>query len=297
MKALVVGGSGFVGRHVVRRLVARGHAVVNVARQKPLDPQERESVVVADVTGRDGLRAALASGAGSDAVVWLAAAIRQQHGVEAGAREDLELMVEAPLRLLDGLRPAPRSVVYLSSVQVYGRPERMPVDEDHPTRPFTAYGVSKLCAEQMLALACAAHHDVAFCALRVAFVYGPGQHAQNVIPRFLERVRAGQPPVVHGLGTDVRDDVYVADVADSVVAAVERQVSGVFNVGSGAAHSLADVAREAGLLAKPALEPVFEDRESRWVDRWYSIERARRELGLQPTPFAEGLLAQWKDGA
>ncbi len=288
-----MGGSGFVGRHVVRRLVAEAHTIVNADRHPPRTPEPGESVVVADVTSAEGIAAVAARG--PEAVVWLAASIRQGRAIDRAAREDLELMVEAPLRLLGALPRPPLSVVYLSSVQVYGRPDRLPVDEEHATRPFTAYGVAKLCAEQMLAIASAAR-GVACASLRAAFVYGPGQHPGNVIPRCLARVRSGQPPVLHGAGGDIRDDVFVGDVAQAVSLAAGRRASGVFTVGSGAPHTLLDVARAVCDLGVPGIRPAQEDRPSGWLDRSYAIDRARNVLGYVPTPFADGLRQQWRAG-
>lgn len=295
MNCLVVGGSGFVGRHLVGRLLQGSHAVVNVSRAAPGAALAGETLVVADVTRPEGLAAASEAARTATALAWLAASIRQSPSIDALARQDLELMVEAPLRLLEAMSPALTACVYLSSVQVYGRPQRLPVDEDHETRPFTAYGVAKLCAEQMLGIACAAR-GVAFSALRAAFIYGPGQHTGNVIPRFLERARRRQPPVVHGSGADVRDDVFVIDVARALQFALERRASGTYNVASGRPHTLEDVAQAVCRLA-PGLRPVHEARESGWVDRWYAIDRARSALGFEPTPFEDGLREHWQAGA
>ena len=188
MKVAVVGGSGFVGRHVVRRLLAAGARVVTIDRRAPADPQPGEEYVGGEI-GADLKPEALAAICGrTEAVVWLAAVIRQRRGVDEAAPEDLRIMVEAPLRFLAAVEPPPASFIYLSSVQVYGAPLCLPVDEDHPTEPFTAYGVAKLCAEQYLGIACRARRT-ALASLRVAFVYGPGQHSHNVIPKFLDALR------------------------------------------------------------------------------------------------------------
>jgi nucleoside-diphosphate-sugar epimerase len=215
--------------------------------------------------------------------------------VDATAAEDLRLMVEAPLRFLFALAPSPAAFVNISSVQVYGRPARLPVDEHHPKDPFTAYGVAKLCAEQMLEIA-GSKRGVAVASLRLAFVYGPGQHPANVLPRFLEAVAKGERPVVHGQGADVRDDVYVGDVARAVRLALERRAHGAFNIASGAPHTLLDVARAACTVGPAGIRPRHDEEPSHWIDRWYETHRARDILGFSAeTPFTEGVRAMWKE--
>lgn len=293
MKIAVVGGSGFVGRHVVKRLVDAGHEVANVDLRPPADLFPGEATLLADLRapGQADLVARELGHVGG--MVWLAATIRQRRGVDATAAEDLALMVEAPLGLLRALDPAPPSLVNLSSIQVYGRPVRLPVDEDHPKDPFTAYGVAKLYAEHVLDIA-GSRRGTAVASLRVAFVYGPGQHPGNVLPRFIEAVRRGEAPVVHGAGGDVRDDVYVGDVARAVQMALEARARGVFNVASGRPHTIRDVALEVCKLGPLGLAPRHEDVPSNWVDRWYAVDRARQAFGFAAeTSFAAGVRALW----
>jgi nucleoside-diphosphate-sugar epimerase len=231
-----------------------------------------------------------------DGVVWLAASIRQRTGVDATAQEDLALMVEAPMRLLRALSPAPASLVYMSSVQVYGRPVRLPVDEDHPKDPFTAYGVAKLYAERALDIA-GSRRGTAVASLRAAFIYGPGQHPNNVLPRFLAAVRRGEAPVVHGDGADVRDDIHVGDVARGVEMALLRRARGAFNLASGRPHTIGDVARAVCALGPPGLAPRHEEVPSGWVDRWYLADRARDAFGFAAeVPFESAVRAMWDAG-
>ena len=295
MRVAVIGGSGFVGRHVARELIRGSHGVVNVDLAPPKAVLPGEEIRIADLLSEGGAENLANDLSGIDGVVWAAAIIRQRHGVDATAGEDLRLMVDAPLRFLIALAPSPAAFVNISSVQVYGRPVRLPVDEEHPKDPFTAYGVAKLCAEQMLEIA-GMKRNASMASLRLAFVYGPGQHPANVLPRFLEAVAKGERPLVHGSGADVRDDVYVGDVARAVRLALERRAHGAFNVASGAPHTLLDVARAACTVGPAGMTPRHDDEPSRWIDRWYATARARDAFGFSAeTRFTEGVRAMWDE--
>ncbi len=231
-----------------------------------------------------------------DGVVWLAAVIRKEVVIDEHAHADLALMVDAPLRLLRAFRAAPRVMVYASSVKVYSPPERMPVDEDHPTHPVTPYGVAKLCAEHYLSVL-GRQRGFPVASLRLAFVYGPGQHRENAFPRFVAAARRGEPPVIHGSGADVRDDVYVGDVAQAVLAALERRPVGSFNIASGRGRTLLEAAQTVCRLAGTGLVPRHVDQPSRWLDRVFAVEKAREQLGfVAATSLEDGLRAMWEAG-
>jgi UDP-glucose 4-epimerase len=290
----VVGSSGFIGCHVVRRLRDGGFTLLRVDRRPPAEAESGERVVRVDLGGDGEPERAAAECGAVDAVVWLAASIRHRYSVDQTAAEEMAVMVEAPLRFLAALRPAPSTVVYTSSIQVYGRPQRLPVDEDHPTNPFTAYGVAKLTAEHYVRIWCR-ERGIPLSTLRVAFVYGPGQHSHNVIPRFIEAVRRGEPPVIHGGGGDIRDDVYAGDVAEAVHLAISRRADGTFNVATGRPHTLLEVAEAVCRLGGAGIRPRHLSEPGGWVDRWFAVERARRHLGFEAaTSFEEGLFAMWR---
>ena len=298
MKVAVVGGSGFVGRHVVRRFLSIGCSVLNLDRRVPkaLSPGERH-VPVDLAFDREPESAAAGSGS-VDAVVWLAAVPnRRRTSVDETALDDLNVMVEAPVRYLAALEPAPSRFVYMSSIQVYGLPQRLPVDESHPTDPIYAYGVAKLCGETCLRIACGAR-ETPLSILRPSFVYGPGQNPENVIPRFVDALRRDEPPRVYGAGSDVRDDVYVGDVARAVELAVERRAEGVFNVAGGRPRTILEVAETACRVSGKTIRPLHVTETGVWTDRWFDVERARRELGFEPTTsLEEGLRAMFQGDA
>jgi len=293
MNLAVVGGAGFIGRHVVRRLVGAGHRVWTVDQRAAARALPGEQLITSQLEEPGGCREWAGRCGPLDGFVWLAASIRHVAGVDAAVARDLRVMVEGPLELLRALQPAPSVCVYASSIQVYGAPRYLPVDEDHPTDPFDSYGVAKLCAEHFLRIACDSK-GVALTALRLGFVYGPGQHPDNVIPRFLDSARRGEAPTVYGDGRDLRDDVYVGDVARAFQLAVERRSPGVYNVASGRPHTILQVAeticRMAGLSSAPRHAPGV----CHWIDRSFAVDRARAGLGFQAaTSFEDGLREMW----
>ncbi len=292
MRVAVIGGSGFIGRHTVHRLVDAHMDVLSIDRSTPSSTLG-EQTIIADVSNTAEVeRVAIESGT-LDAVVWLAASIRHISIVDERALEDNVVMVEAPLRFLRTLSTAPSALVYMSSIQVYGKPEYLPIDEGHPTNPFRTYGVSKLLAEHMLAIA-SLKRGIAASFHRVAFAYGPGQHTNDALSRFIEKAKQGSPPTVFGNGTDKRDDIYVADIARAVELAILSRARGTFNIASGQCHTILDVAKEVCALSSERLEPTIDDTPSTWIDRCFTNEKAREAFDFEAqTKFSDGVRRMW----
>lgn len=290
-RTLVTGGAGFVGSTVADTLKAAGDDVVAV---DDLTTGDRANVsrgielVVADIADHDGLFAALGDRR-FDAVVHCASKTKV---VESMAKPELyrRVIVEGTSEVLRlaAATGARRFVNFSSGGVAYGE---TPVcaTEESPVAPISPYGVHKVAAEALVAAG-----PIRAVTLRPANIYGPRQRTDlegGVIAIFTGRWRAGEPLVVRGPGTAERDYVYVGDVAEAVRAALEHDVTGVYNIGTGVATSVnALVAAMTAVLGPPAgirHEPLpAVELQRSCVDP----AKAARDLGWRArTGLAEGL--------
>ena len=285
-RVLVTGGAGFIGTHVVARLLADGHEV-RVLDDLSVGTRDRVPhgvrLLVGDV--RDPRHCAEAVD-GVDAMVHLAAKVTVRASVETFV-EDADVNLLGTLRLIAACQQAGVGrVVMASSMAVYadGAAGR-PVDEAYPTAPLSPYGVSKLAAErigaQVLALS-----NIPFTALRFFNTFGPGQTYTpyvGVATIFATRLLKGEPIAIFGDGLQERDFVHVQDVADAVAASLHGP-AGTYNIGSGVGTSVNTLARMLIDRLAPGTTP--EHLPAHPVEVRHSvadISAARRALGYAPS--------------
>jgi UDP-glucose 4-epimerase len=238
VKILVTGGAGFIGSHVVDRCVEAGHGVAVVddlssGQGQQVNAAARLHVVDIRTPALDDVF----RGEAPEAVLHLAAQASVGRPV-ANPLLDAEINVLGSLNLLECARRAgTRRFVYVSTGGAgYGDTDVVPTPESHPTRPVSPYGTSKVAAE--LYLGCwEALHGLSGVVLRLANIYGPRQNPHGeagVIAIFTDRLLRGEPCVINGDGLQTRDYVYVGDVAEAALRALERpQVTGPINIGTG----------------------------------------------------------------
>lgn len=305
-RILVTGAAGFLGSHLVDRLLEAGHEVVGLdcfadyysraVKQQNLSralSHERFWFVEGDLLrlDLDGLLE------GVDKVAHLAG----EPGVRSSWGERFsvytERNVQTTQRLLEAASQNRRKhVVYASSSSVYGPDNGGPVSEEAPRRPASPYGLSKLAAEELIRLY-GREREVPATILRYFTVYGPRQRPEMALSRFISLASRGAPVEVFGDGAQSREMTYVSDVVDATVAALEAQPRGLpraYNVGGGARTTVRDLARLVGEVTGECLEirhgpPVPGDVRSTWAD----LGRAARELGYEPrVSLVEGIEAQ-----
>ncbi len=300
MRVLVTGCAGFIGSHLVDRLLQDGHDVVGVDAFVPYYPRQRKvsnlsaSVEHPRFTFHEAdLRTASLSPIvdGVDVIVNEAA----MPGLPR-SWTDMELYVGCNLlalqRLLDAAVAAgvPR-IVHASTSSVYGR--EAVGDETLPLRPISPYGITKLAAEHLLG-AYAEAHGIAATILRYFSIYGPRQRPDMAYHIFIEAMRRGEPITVYGDGQQSRSSTFVTDCVEATVAAIGGGGDGgVFNIGGGATLTLSRaievIAGELGVT------PVISPAPARRGDQRHTaadIAAARRTFGFEPKVDPEEGLAR-----
>ena len=297
----VTGGAGFIGSHVAEALVAAGHTVHIVddlsSGRKENVPSGAELHVL-DIRSPEAAR--LLGNAGIEILVHHAAQMDVRRSV-TDPRFDADVNIGGLLNLLEGgRRGSLRQVVFASTGgAIYGEQDAFPASEEHPQRPVSPYGVSKLAGERYLYFY---HHeyDLDVTCLRYANVYGPRQNPHGeagVVAIFLDRLLSGNQPVINGDGTQTRDYIYVGDVVRVNVASIGRSGLHTYNVGTGVetdVNELYKALRQAlGSEVKAVHGPAKPGEQRRSS---ISSAKLEAELGVDVgMPLAEGLrlTANW----
>jgi UDP-glucose 4-epimerase len=296
VRAIVTGGAGFIGSHVVEALLARDDEVTIV---DDLSNGKRENVpdgarfVERDV--REGL-AEMFDEARPEVCFHLGAQVDVRVSVERPTH-DASVNVLGTLEVLEAARSHDTQVIFSSTGgAIYGECDG-PASEDAERRPLAPYGVSKLAGEEYLA-AYNRLYGTRHVSLRYGNVYGPRQdpHGEaGVVAIFLGALAEGRPPRIFGDGLQTRDYVYAGDVARATLAAA-GQDGGVFNVGTGSETSVVDLYEACRLVSRSSVEA--EPAPARLGELQRSVldvSRAERELGWRPeVSLEEGLRLTWE---
>ncbi len=293
--SLVTGGAGFIGSHLVEALLATGHRVIvldDLSSGREENVPADVELHVLDIRSRE---AATVIRERRPSYLFHQAAQMDVRRSTEDPVFDAEVNILGTLNLLRAAVDAGvRQVLFASTGgAIYGEQESFPAAEDHPTRPVSPYGVSKLAAERYLYTFHLANGLDATC-LRYANVYGERQspHGEaGVVAIFLDRLLGGRPCVIHGDGAQTRDYIHVTDIVAANLAVLGRPGFRVFNVGTGIETSVVELygmlARATGFDGVPTHGPAKPGEQRRSV---VDPDRLVRELAWgPPMPLAAGL--------
>jgi UDP-glucose 4-epimerase len=298
---LVTGGAGFIGSHLVDALLHAGGRVrvldnlLNGKRDNlpPVGDGQRLELVIGDV--RD--QAAVAEACRGVSVVFHLACLGVRHSLHA-PQENHQVNAFGTLQTLAAAMTAGVDrFVYVSTSEVYGTAQKVPMAESHTTFPCTVYGASKLAGEAY-ARACFHTYQFPTVVVRPFNAFGPRCHHEGdsgeVIPKFVLRALAGRPPIIFGDGSQRRDFPFVTDIARGIVLAAQTDaaIGETLNLGAGTEISIADLATEVlAATGRTDLSPRYVESRPGDVMRLFAdAQHASRLLGFHPVvSFTDGL--------
>ena len=302
MKALVIGGNGFIGKHLVYALKAEG-IQVRVFDRYPSKTEEADGdieYIVGDL-GNHGALSEIVNGA--DWVFHLAYTTLPKTSNDDPVYDVRSNLIDTIQLLQECNNFGVKKFIFISSGgTVYGAPKIVPIKESHPTEPICSYGITKLAIEKYLQLF---YHlyKLDYVVLRLSNPYGPGQNPnakQGAIGVFLGRVAQGESINIWGDGKVVRDYIYIADAIDALIKAAYYKAADneerIFNIGSGQGQSINEI---INIIRQTVDVPVdikyLPARDLDVLKNVLDISLAKNKLGWQPNvSLGDGIAHSWQ---
>lgn len=287
MKVLITGGAGFIGSHIVDLLIEHGHEVIvidNLTTGKLNNVHPQAIFHQFDIT--DTRLDEILKDHIPDIIIHQAAQAYVQKSME-DPLFDSKVNISGTLNLLQfAKRHQIRKFIYASSGSVYGEPPISKLKESHPASPVSFYALSKYMGEMYTRF----FHEqylLDYTILRYANVYGPRQKLTGegrVIPFFIENMKKGIPPVIYGDGEQTRDFIYVKDVAEVTVLAMNKGSQQTFNIGTGSGTSINHLFMQLAQILKYTLPAKYQSERAGDVKHSsLDVSKAQIELGWHPT--------------
>ena len=287
MKILVSGGAGFIGSHLVDALVGLGHQVVVVDNlSSGLRQNINPGAKFYQVSIRDQELATIFEQERPQLVYHHAAQINVRRSADNPILDAEENILGSLNVITNCLRSGVKKIIYASTGgAIYGEAEYLPADEKHQINPISQYGVSKHAVEHYLYLY-GAVYGLEYVILRYSNVYGPRQNSRGeagVVAIFAAQMLSGERPTIFGRGDKTRDYVYVSDVVQANILALERGKNAIYNIGTGVETSDQQIfdtlAEVLGYKGDPIYAPYRKGEIYRiCLDR----SKAQEDLGWSP---------------
>lgn len=262
MKVLVTGGSGFIGSHIVDQLIKENHQVLVVddlstGHKKNLNQEAEFSQC--SITSEKLL--SIFNEFKPEAVIHQAAQVSVAKSIEDPIKDE-EINIKGSINVIQcAVNSGVRKIVFASSAAVYGNPEYLPVNLDHPVKPLAPYGLSKYTVENYLDMM-SNLYGFSYTVLRYGNVYGPRQDANGeggVIAIFAEALSKEEVPFIYGDGEQTRDFVYVEDVASANIKALSNGDNKIYNVSSNQKVSINELFFLMKEISGQSYDPIYKE--------------------------------------
>lgn len=287
---LVTGASGFLGRKLVEALVDNNFDVIGVDLNP--DGNSKVQILKADFTNSNDLKRINESIKDKCYLIHLGAYILKSSNQkdQYDDRCANQVNVEGSLSIVKSLKNKLTGICLASTLDVYGDPKGVIIDESQPLNPQATYGKSK--AEMESIVGKEVNDTIPLTVLRFSHIYGPGDTHPKALQSFIEAVRLNKNPVIYGGGLDQRDYIYVSDVVEAILKTIELKPKGVLNVATGESHSLKDLAELAIKISGNTLKVIFKEQKTPRKDYHFNVSKINKELHFYPKVSIEEGIAK-----
>lgn len=286
-KALVTGGAGFIGSHLVDMLIEKGYKVsvidnLSSGKRKNLNPKAKFYKI--DIC--DPKISSVFKKEKPDFVFHLAAHIEARESVKDPV-SDAKINILGSINVLENCRKFKvKKIIFSSSGgEVYGDAKIIPTSEDYPPKPLSPYGAGKFAVEKYLDVY-QALYNISYVALRFGNVYGPRQNPHGeagVVAIFTGKMLNKEKPFIHGDGKQSKDYIFIEDVVSAAILALKSDIAGPVNLGTGKESSVLEIFNKIKKLTGSGIEAVHVPLPSCSFKRGcLSIKKAKRVLGWEP---------------
>ena len=287
MKVLITGGAGFIGSHIVDRLIDEGHQVIvidNLSRGSKENLNPRAQFFQKDIRDKDIIH--IFNKEKPEVVNHHAAQVNLRKSMEEPLY-DAEVNILGSINLLQCcIKSGVKKFIYSSSGgAIYGEPEELPVKENYEIKPISQYGITKHTIEHYLYLY-SISHQLNYVILRYPNIYGPRQDPRGeagVVAIFIKHMLQGEQPTIFGDGSKTRDYLYVSDVIEANMLTIEEGYGEIYNLGWGKEVTDYQIFQTVRDAIGCSIQPIYGEKRKGEIDR-ISLDssKIKGELGWKP---------------
>jgi len=285
MKILVTGGAGFIGSHLVDRLIKEGHRVfviddLSTGRKENLN--KKAKFYKADI--RNSKIFKIFKKERPEIVFHYAAQIDVQKSLETPIK-DADINILGTVNILENCKKYKvKKFIFASSIGIYGEPENLPVTENHPLNPISPYPITKIAIEKYLNYY--QTQGLNFVSLRYSNVFGPRQSSQGeggVIAIFIDKLFKNKKPIIFGSGYQTRDFLYIDDAVSAAIKSLKTPPGSIYNVGTNKEITINSLLELISRTLNKSIKPIFKpQRPGEIIKSRIDYSKIKKELNWQP---------------